>query len=84
MLSFITAALKVLPLVLQIISQFKQAADEKTQRGLGYDEAVKQALQEASDKLKIANDVEAAARKEHATKTGDDAFDTEFMRKDGA
>ena len=81
--AFILAALKVLPLVLDLISMFKRAADEKVQRGLGFDEAVKQALEEGQRRLKLAQEAAEIAAREHAKHpANDDGFDKEFQRKD--
>lgn len=80
--AFIMAAIKALPLVLQLISRFKQAADEKVQRGIGFDLAVKMTLEEGNRKLALADAAEQQARQDHANKPGDDAFDQEFIRKD--
>lgn len=82
--AFLLAALKVLPLLLRLISQFKQAADEKVQRGLGFDQAVKEALEEGSRRLAIAKEAAEIAAKEHAAHPNDDSgFLTEFQRRDG-
>lgn len=81
--AFILAALKVLPLLLRLFSQFKSAADEKVQRGLGYDQAVKEALEEGSRRLVIAKEAAEIAEKEHAAHPNDDSgFLNEFARKD--
>lgn len=82
--TFILAAVKSLPQVLKLVNALMAMAEAKRQRGIGYDQAVKEALEEGSEKVRLANDIEAEARKDHATKAGDDAFDMEFMRKDGA
>lgn len=80
--AFLLAAFKVLPEVLALINALMARADAKKQQGIGYDQAVKEALQEGAENLKKGDAAELAARKEHATKPGDDAFDPEFMRKD--
>jgi len=79
-LSFLAAAIKSLPLILQLIQQFKSSADAKVQRGLGRDEAVAEAAAEFQRKISIASGVEAEAAKAHATKSDDTAFDNEFRR----
>lgn len=78
--TFVAAALKSLPLVLQLIGQFKSAADAKVNRGIGYDQAVKESLEEGSAMIATARQVETEAAKEHATKADDTAFDSEFKR----
>lgn len=78
--TFVAAALKSLPLVLQLIGQFKSAADAKTNRGIGYDQAVKESLEEGSAMIATARQVEAEAAKDHASKADDTAFDQEFRR----
>jgi hypothetical protein len=80
--AFIAAALKALPLVLQLIGQFKSAADAKVNRGIGYDQAVKESLEEGAAMIATARQVEADASKDHATIKDDTAFDNEFQRKD--
>lgn len=80
--AFITAALKVLPIVLDLIRMFKASADAKVQQGIGRDQAVREALQEGARRIALADAAEQQARKDHAEKAGDDAFDPEFMRKD--
>lgn len=80
--AFILAALKVLPLVLDLVRMFKQAADAKVQRGLGFDQAVKEALEEGQRRLNVAREAAEIAAKEHAAHPGDDGgFDREFERK---
>ena len=80
--AFLLAALKVLPLVLNLISMFKRSADEKVQRGLGYDQAVKESLEEGAARLKLARKAEQEALQDHAAHpTTDDAFDQDFARK---
>lgn len=82
--AFILAALKVLPLILDLVRMFKQAADEKMQRGIGYDQAVKEALEEGQRRLTIAREAAEIAAREHAKHPAtDDAFDQEFVRKNG-
>ena len=77
--AFILAALKSLPLILDLVSRFKQTADEKVQRGLGHDQAVKEALEEGARRLAIADEAENKARRDHATDRTDGAFkNTEF------
>lgn len=77
--AFILAALKSLPLILDLISRFKRSADEKVQRGLGYDQAVKEAFQEGARILALADDAERQARANHAADKTDAAFkNTEF------
>lgn len=78
--AFLAAAIKSLPLILQIIQQFKSSADARVQRGLGHDAAVADTLTEISRKVGIAEAVEAEATKDHASKPDDSAFDQDFRR----
>lgn len=80
--TFVAAALKSLPLILQLIGQFKSSADAKANRGIGYDQAVKESLEEGAASIATARQVEAEAEKDHATIKDDTAFDPEFHRKD--
>lgn len=80
--ALLAAAIKSLPLILQIIQQFKSSADAKVQRGLGRDEAVAESLTEVARKVGVAHQVEDEADKDHASKPDDTAFDPEFQRKD--
>lgn len=80
--ALLAAAIKSLPLILQLIQQFKSSADAKVQRGLGRDEAVAEALTEFARKVGVAQEVETEAAKDHARKPDDTAFDPEFQRKD--
>ena len=62
---------------------FKRSADEKVQRGIGYNQAVKEALEEGSRRLMIAKEAAEIAAKEHAAHPNDDGgFLDEFARKD--
>lgn len=80
--ALLAAAIKSLPLILQIIQQFKSSADAKVQRGLGRDEAVAESLAEIARKVGVAHQVEDQADKDHAANPDDTAFDPEFQRKD--
>ncbi len=82
-LAYIGAALKVLPLVLQLIQMFKSSAYAKEQRGIGRDQAVKESLEEGAAIIAKARAIEAEAEKRHAEHPNDDGgFDPEFQRKD--
>ncbi len=81
-LAYIGAALKVLPLILQLIQMFKSAADAKVERGVGRDQAVKESLEEGVALVAEARRIEAEAAAKHAADPTDDAFDREFERKD--
>lgn len=81
-LGLLAAAIKSLPLILQLIQQFKSSADAKVQRGLGREEAVAESLAEISRKVGVAHQVEAEADMDHASKPDDTAFDSEFQRRD--
>ena len=80
-LAFVAAALKALPLLLNLISQFKASAEAKVQRGLGYDEAVADGLKLMTKQLaEIDESVEEARAKQAAHPGSDDGRDTEFRR----
>lgn len=78
--SLLAVALKLLPLFLQLIRDFKASADAKVQRGLGRKEAENEAYAEMEGRVKLAREVEEEAAKEHAAKKDDSAFDQEFRR----
>lgn len=79
--TFVAAAIKSLPLVLQLISQFKSAADAKANQGIGYDQAVADGLKIVSEQLAAADEaVNAAREKQAAHPNSDDGRDTEFRR----
>lgn len=80
--AFLLAALKALPALIQLISALKVSADATTNQGIGYDQAVADTLQATTDRLTIAQQVEAEAAKDHASKSDDTAFDPEFKRAD--
>jgi hypothetical protein len=80
--AFLLAALKALPALIQLISALKVTADAKTNQGIGYDQAVADTLKATTDRLTIAQQVEAEAEHDHATKSDDTAFDSEFKRAD--
>lgn len=59
-----------------------RAADARHERGVGYDQAVKEALEEGARRVAIANEAEQEARRDHAAHPDDDdGFDREFERK---
>jgi hypothetical protein len=79
--TFVAAAIKSLPLVLQLIQQVKSAADAKANQGIGYDQAVADGFKLASDQLAAADEaVNAAKARQAAHPDGDDGRDTEFRR----
>ena len=79
--TFIAAALKSLPLILQIIGQFKASADAKANRGIGYDQAVADGLKVMSEQLTAADEaVNAAREKQVQHPNSDDGRDTDFRR----
>lgn len=80
--AFLLAAIKALPALIELISTIKVSADAATNRGVGYDQAVADALKSSAARLALAQQVEAEADKDHATKTDDTAFDPEFRRND--
>lgn len=79
--TFIAAALKALPLVLQVIQQVKSAADAKANQGIGYDQAVADGFKTASEQLALAREAVNAAREKQAAHPGsDDGRDNDFRR----
>lgn len=80
--AFIGAALKVLPLLLQLVQMFKSSADAKEARGIGRDQAVKESLEEGAALIAKARAIEVETAKKHAADPTDDAFDPEFRRND--
>lgn len=80
-LALVTAAIKSLPLLLNLISQFKASAEAKVQRGIGYDEAVADGLKLMTKQLaEIDESVDGARAKQAAHPGSDDGRDTEFRR----
>jgi hypothetical protein len=80
--AFLLAALKALPALISLVAALKNAAEARTNQGLGYDQAVAATLKKGADMLKVARQVEDQAAKDHATKADDSAFDRDFERKD--
>jgi len=79
--TFVAAALKSLPLILQIVGQFKSAADAKVNRGIGYDQAVADGLKLMSEQMRAADEaVNAAIEKQAQHPNSDDGRDTDFRR----
>ena len=78
--AFLLAALKALPALIQLISSIKVSADASTNRGVGYDQAVSDVLKSASERISLAQQVEAEAEKDHSEKADDTAFDPDFKR----
>jgi hypothetical protein len=78
----ILALLKALPEVIALWNRIAIMADAATQRGLGRDQAVKEALQAATVDLEAANAARAEAEAAHNAHPNDDGgFDQEFQRK---
>jgi hypothetical protein len=79
--TFLVAALKALPLVLQLVQQIKSAADAKANQGIGYDQAVADGLKTASEQLAQADAAVAEAKaRQAAHPDNDDGRDTDFRR----
>jgi len=79
--TFLVAALKALPLVLQLIQQIKSAADAKANQGIGYDQAVADGLKTASEQLAQADAAVAEAKaRQAAHPDSDDGRDIDFRR----
>jgi len=79
--TFLAAALKALPLVLQLIQQIKSAADAKANQGIGYDQAVADGLKAANEQLAMADAAVADAKaRQAAHPNSDDGRDTQFRR----
>jgi hypothetical protein len=79
-LAFVLAALKALPALISLIQSIKGSAEAAKNQGIGYDKAVKDSLETAAARVKIARDVEIEAEKDHAAKADDSAFDQDFRR----
>ena len=75
------ALLKALPQVLALINHIADYAKSAQDRGIGRDQAVAEALTIAADGIAVSQAVRERARREHASKLGDDAFDPDFQRK---
>lgn len=56
--AFLAAAIKSLPLLLQIVNGLRTTADGYVQRGLGRDQAVAAALKEVAERAAIAREIE--------------------------
>ncbi len=78
--TFLLAALKALPAVISLITAIKGDADAAHNQGIGYDKAVKDALEIKAARIAEARQIEEEAEKEHAAKADDSAFDQEFRR----
>ncbi len=79
--TFVAAALRSLPLILQLFQQVKSAADAKANRGIGYDQAVAEGFKLASEQLAAADEAVNAARDKQAKHpNSDDGRDTDFRR----
>lgn len=79
--TFLAAALKALPLVLQLVQQVKSAADARANQGVGYDQAVADGLKAASEQLAQSDAAVADAKARQAAHPNSDAGrDTEFRR----
>lgn len=79
--TFLAAALKALPLVLQLIQQVKSAADAKANQGIGYDQALADGLKAASEQLAQADAAVAEARaRQAADPDSDEGRDISFRR----
>ena len=80
-LALLAAAIKSLPLLLNLISQFKASTEAKVQRGLGYDEAVADGLRAVTKQLAEVDEAVDDAREKQASHPGsDDGRDTQFRR----
>lgn len=77
--AFVLAVLRALPALIALISAIRKSADAKVNQGIGYDQAVADALKETADKVTIAHQVELEADKAHE-KSDDSAFDQDFRR----
>lgn len=79
--TFVAAALKSLPIVLDLVSRFKASADAKAARGEGYDQAVADGLKLMTEQLAAADEaVNEAKAKQAAHPDSDDGRDTDFRR----
>ena len=78
--AFVLAALKALPALIGLIQSIKGDADAAKNQGTGYDKAVKDSLETAASRVKLAREIEIEAEKDHAAKSDDSAFDPEFRQ----
>lgn len=75
------AAIKSLPLILQLIQQFKSSIDAKVERGIGHDAAVADGLKLMMAQYAEADAAVEAARANQATHpNSDEGRDKDFRR----
>lgn len=80
---FWLAVLKALPAFISLMSSIKATADAKTNQGIGYEQAVGEALAVAAHDHAAANTARLQAADAHAKNpTTDDGFDPDFKRPD--
>lgn len=80
--AWVFALIKAMPQLIALASAFQHMVENKIQRGLGRDEAIKETLQEAAAHLARGDEAERDARRDHAQHKDDTAFDQEFIRRD--
>lgn len=80
-LAFLLAALKALPAIISLISAVKRDAEAKRNQGIGFDLAVKAALEQTAERVGMAREIENEAERDHLSKSDDSAFDQDFIRK---
>lgn len=79
--AFLLAALKALPALISLISAIKASADAKANQGIGYDQAVADAVEASRAQLAAADEAVNAARDRQAAHPNSDAGrDTDFRR----
>ena len=67
-------------LLARIVLFLLEASRERTERGVGYTKAVKEALEQAHLDLALADAAEREANAQHRADATDAAFDQEFRR----
>ncbi len=80
MLAVVFALLKALPDIARLITFLTTMVQEKAQQGIGYDKAIKQALEEGHRILAEADAERVNAEIGHNTDPTDGAFDPDFKR----
>ncbi len=80
MLAVVIGLLKALPDILRIVTFFTTMVQEKAQQNIGYDKAIKEALEEGHRIMAEADAERVMAEKTHNTDPTDNAFDPDFKR----
>lgn len=79
--TIIWALLQALPEVLKLATAFKASVDAKVNRGIGFEAAVAEGLQQMQKDLEASDAAVQAARDRQAKSPGsDEGLDTDFRR----